>query len=118
LVDEIAAASKEQASGINQVNTAVAEMDKITQSTVASAEESAATSEELNAQAEQMKVFVGDLEAFYEIVTRNPHGMNRGIDLSSGMLEKAKKRVSQLIEANYSLDVVWRKFGSDAVIAR
>ena len=36
-------------------------MDKVTQSTAASAEESASASEELNAQAEQMKVLVGDL---------------------------------------------------------
>jgi methyl-accepting chemotaxis protein len=63
LVDEIATASEEQSHGITQVNTAVAEMDKVTQSTVASAEESAAASEELNAQAEQMKVFVGELVA-------------------------------------------------------
>ena len=63
LVDEIATASEEQAHGITQVNTAVAEMDKVTQSTAANAEESAAASEELNAQAEQMKVYVGDLEA-------------------------------------------------------
>ena len=62
-MDEIATASEEQAHGINQVNTAVSEMDKVTQSTAASAEESAAASEELNAQAEQMKVYVGDLEA-------------------------------------------------------
>ena len=61
LVDEIATASEEQSHGITQVNTAVAEMDKVTQSTAASAEESAAASEELNAQAEQMKVFVEDL---------------------------------------------------------
>ena len=32
LVDEIATASEEQAHGIAQVNTAVAEMDKVTQS--------------------------------------------------------------------------------------
>ena len=44
--------------GISQVNTAVAEMDKVTQSTAANAEESAAAAAELNAQAEQMKVFV------------------------------------------------------------
>ncbi|MHB8091891.1 MAG: methyl-accepting chemotaxis protein [Syntrophales bacterium] len=61
LVDEIATASEEQAQGINQVNKAVAEMDKVTQSTAANAEESAAASEELSAQAEQMKVYVGDL---------------------------------------------------------
>ncbi len=62
MVDEIATASEEQAQGINQVNTAVAEMDKVTQSTAASAEESAAASEELNAQAEQMKMLVIDLD--------------------------------------------------------
>jgi methyl-accepting chemotaxis protein len=61
LVDEIATASEEQAHGIKQVNIAVSEMDKVTQSTAANAEESAAGGEELNAQAEQMKVYVDDL---------------------------------------------------------
>ncbi|WP_051328278.1 methyl-accepting chemotaxis protein [Desulfatirhabdium butyrativorans] len=61
LVDEIATASVEQSHGIAQVNLAVSEMDKVTQSTAANAEESAAASEELNAQAEQMKTFVEDL---------------------------------------------------------
>jgi len=61
LVNEIAAASSEQAHGIAQVNIAVAEMDKVTQQTAANAEESASASEELNAQAEQMKGFVEDL---------------------------------------------------------
>jgi len=61
LVDEIATASQEQAQGISQVSTAVAEIDKVTQQAAANAEESAAASEELNAQAEQMKSFVEDL---------------------------------------------------------
>ena len=61
LVDEIATASEEQSHGITQVNIAVTEMDKVTQSTAANAEESAAAAEELNAQAEQMKVHVDDL---------------------------------------------------------
>jgi methyl-accepting chemotaxis protein len=55
LIGEIAAASREQAQGIDQINKAVAEMDKVTQSAAASAEESASASEEMNAQAEQMK---------------------------------------------------------------
>jgi methyl-accepting chemotaxis protein len=63
LVEEIATASEEQSRGIAQVNTAVLEMNKITQSTAASAEESASASEELNAQAEQIKGFIGDLNA-------------------------------------------------------
>jgi len=45
------------------VNTAVAEMDKVTQQAAASAEESASASEELNAQAEQMKSCVEELSA-------------------------------------------------------
>ena len=61
LVGEIAAASREQAQGIEQVNTAVSEMDKVTQSNAANAEESASASEEMNAQAEQTKAYVQDL---------------------------------------------------------
>jgi methyl-accepting chemotaxis protein len=61
LVGEIAAASNEQAKGIDQVNIAVTQMDKVTQQNAATAEESASASEELNAQAEEMKGFVGQL---------------------------------------------------------
>ena len=63
LLAEIASASKEQAQGIGQVNTAVTEMDKVTQQNAASAEESASASEEMNAQAEQMKAYVEELVA-------------------------------------------------------
>jgi methyl-accepting chemotaxis protein len=63
LVAEIAAASGEQAQGIDLVNKAIAEMDKVTQQNAANAEESASASEELNAQAEQMKSIVADLAA-------------------------------------------------------
>ena len=50
-----------------------------------------------------LEVAVGTGLAFYEIVKRNPTGINTGVDLSQGMLEKAKKRVSRLSGANYSL---------------
>lgn len=61
LVGEIAAASNEQAQGIEQINKAVGEMDKVVQQNAANAEESASASEEMNAQAGQMKGFVQDL---------------------------------------------------------
>jgi len=61
LVAEVAAASREQNQGIAQINTAVSEMDKVTQTTAAHAEESAAAAEELNAQAESMKHTVTEL---------------------------------------------------------
>jgi methyl-accepting chemotaxis protein len=61
LISEIAAASKEQSQGIEQLNIAVSEVDKVIQQNAARAEESASASEEMNAQAEQMKSFVHDL---------------------------------------------------------
>ena len=66
LVSEIAAASSEQAQGIDQVNTAVAQMDKVTQQNAANAEESASASEELSAQAEQMQTVVDELVSIVE----------------------------------------------------
>ncbi len=63
LVSEIAIASSEQAQGIQQVNTAVMEMEKVTQQNATNAEESACSSEELNTQASQMKSVVKELSA-------------------------------------------------------
>ncbi|PKN24995.1 MAG: methyl-accepting chemotaxis protein [Deltaproteobacteria bacterium HGW-Deltaproteobacteria-21] len=61
LVAEIAAASQEQAQGIEQVNKAVSEMDKVVQQVAANAEESASASEEMNNQAGKMKAVVEEL---------------------------------------------------------
>ncbi len=61
LISEIMAASNEQAQGIDQINTAVSQMDKVTQSNAANAEESASASEELNAQAGQLNDLVNQL---------------------------------------------------------
>jgi methyl-accepting chemotaxis protein len=78
LVGEIAAASQEQAQGIDQVNTAVAQMDKVTQQNAANAEESASASEELSAQAESMDQAVQELVALVGgAASRNPQFSNR-----------------------------------------
>jgi hypothetical protein len=61
LVSLVTSASREQSQGISQVNMAVVQMDKVTQSNAANAEESAAAAEELNAQAEAMKGSVAEL---------------------------------------------------------
>jgi hemerythrin-like metal-binding protein len=61
LVAEVASASHEQTLGITQINIAVGQMDHVTQRNAANAEESAATSEELNAQAVVMKESVNEL---------------------------------------------------------
>jgi methyl-accepting chemotaxis protein len=61
LVDEIAAASNEQAEGTNQTNRAVGEMDKLTQQNSANSEESAASAEELRSQTDILEKMVADL---------------------------------------------------------
>jgi len=55
LVSEISAASKEQSDGIEQVNIAISQMDKVVQQNAANAEESASASEQMSAQAQQLK---------------------------------------------------------------
>ena len=62
LVAEIASASNEQNMGISQVTTAVMQMDKVTQSNAANAEESSSAAEEMHAQADALGRVVQDLE--------------------------------------------------------
>jgi ubiquinone/menaquinone biosynthesis C-methylase UbiE len=52
-----------------------------------------------------LEVAVGTGLAFREIVKRNPHGQNLGIDLSSGMLARARSRMSAMSGANYRLEI-------------
>jgi methyl-accepting chemotaxis protein len=59
IVSEIATAAEGQASGIDQVNKAVVEMDKVTQQNAASAEESSSAASELSGQAEELAAMVG-----------------------------------------------------------
>lgn len=61
LVDEIAAASDEQARGIEQINKAIAEMDKVTQQNASDAEESASAAKAMNGQSLQIRSVVVDL---------------------------------------------------------
>ena len=61
LVSEISQASKEQSNGIEQVNVAINEMDRVVHRNAANAEESASASEEMNAQAHQLKDYVNEL---------------------------------------------------------
>ena len=63
IVAEITAASAEQASGIGQVNSAVAQMDEMTQQNSALVEESASASESLGQQANELD----DLISFFQV---------------------------------------------------
>ncbi|AAO54446.1 MULTISPECIES: methyl-accepting chemotaxis protein [Pseudomonas syringae group] len=55
LVQEISAASEEQAAGVAQINTAMTQLNQVTQQNASSSEELAATAEEMSSQAEQLQ---------------------------------------------------------------
>jgi methyl-accepting chemotaxis protein len=87
LVSEVSAACNEQAQGIEQVNTAVAQMDQVTQSNAANSEEAASASEELSAQANELNEMVGVLTA---IVAGAKANRNGGAEIAAKKLHQRK----------------------------
>ncbi len=66
LVSEISTASNEQAQGVEQIRLTITEMESVTQTNAASAEESAASSEELKMQTRRLE---GIVESLNNILT-------------------------------------------------
>lgn len=75
LITQLSTSSEEQSKGIDQINSATADMDRATQGTAANAEESAAASEELSAQAKELN---GVVTALQMIIEGNSEKTNRG----------------------------------------
>jgi hypothetical protein len=61
LIDQVSNASRQQAQGIDQVSRAIAQMERVTHTTAATASESASASDELKQQATASKVLVAQL---------------------------------------------------------
>jgi methyl-accepting chemotaxis protein len=85
LVQEIAAASNEQASGVGQINTAITQMSQTTQQNASSSEELASTAEEMSSQAEQLQQTM----AFFKVAgsagkAHAPQANNRSKTLAGG----------------------------------
>lgn len=86
LIGEIAAASSEQAQGIEQINKAVSEMDKVVQKNSSSAEEWASAAVEMKAQADRLRDFVSELMVIVE-GGRNGHRMIKDLESKSSELD-------------------------------
>lgn len=85
IVAGIAASSNEQAAGIDQINQAIEEVSKVTQTNTATSEESAAASEELSNQAQILKDKVNEFKL------KEVKIGNKGIELDPDTLEKIKE---------------------------
>jgi methyl-accepting chemotaxis protein len=73
LVQEIAAASKEQDTGAEQISAAIQQLDKVIQQNASATEEMASTSEELSSQSEQLQSMI----AFFKVKGGAGHTVTR-----------------------------------------
>lgn len=80
IVTEIAAASKEQLTGIEQVNKAVSQMDQVTQANAGQTEEMSGSSQSLVANAEQLRELVGRFKLSDRPVERHTPGQGSASD--------------------------------------
>ncbi len=92
LVEGIAQASQEQAQGVDQVNTAVSQLDKVTQQNAAGAEESASAAEELSAQAATTKALVDELT----VLVRGEENGRSMTSTQHTLAEKPSRKQSEL----------------------
>ena len=111
IISEIAAASVEQSTGINQVNTAVTSMDEVTQQNAALVEQAAAASESL---VEQANALMDSISVFK--VSSNAHSDRRAgnspLRVASRPVTKsvAKPAPVKLIAKTGSSDGDWEAF--------
>jgi methyl-accepting chemotaxis protein len=71
LVQEIAAASKEQSAGVDQTNRALQQLDGVTQQNASTTEELAATAEDLSSRASELETAV----AFFRVEAATVHSL-------------------------------------------
>ncbi|MGB8293829.1 MAG: methyl-accepting chemotaxis protein [Polyangia bacterium] len=62
IVNEISASAKEQSAGVDRINRAVADMNKVTQQNAANSEESSSAAVELSSQAEEVAAMVSSFQ--------------------------------------------------------
>jgi methyl-accepting chemotaxis protein len=93
LVDDVSAASVQQAQGLQQVSQAIAQMEQVTQRTAATAEESASAGEELRSQAEASTVAIRRLEQLIGgagSTARVSAGKRRGMDTFAPLVPRPR----------------------------
>jgi methyl-accepting chemotaxis protein len=93
LVQEVAATSREQTAGVEQINRAMGQVDEVTQQTAAAAEELASTAEEVAAQAESLEQLV----SFFKIETSGFTQEFRSPDISLAKDEDPAPAVDEVL---------------------
>jgi methyl-accepting chemotaxis protein len=94
IVAEIAAASREQSSGIEQVNRAVMQMDEMTQQNAALVEQATAASQSMADQARDLNKMMGRfrIDETTAVGWVSPSAQRANVALASGALPKVERR--------------------------
>jgi methyl-accepting chemotaxis protein len=100
LVQEIAAASREQDAGAEQINRAIQQLDMVIQQNASASEEMASTSEELTAQSEQLQEMI----SFFDVAEKKNGKKKNGLREISESAETSRKAPAQKEKADEKAD--------------
>jgi PAS domain S-box-containing protein len=90
LVQEISAASKEQATGADQINSAIQQLNQVVQQNAGAAEEMSSTAEELSSQAEQLQETI----SFFSLTAVNREAARKSERHAKGAMKARKNPVA------------------------
>jgi len=93
LVSEIAAASLEQAQGIEQITKAITQIDAVTQHNSANAQEYASSAQELSNKSDEMKRFIDDLRTLIGVQQQESRNQGRNQYRPDSQTTKALPRL-------------------------
>jgi methyl-accepting chemotaxis protein len=99
LVQEISAASEEQASGVSQITSAMQQLDQVTQQNAAGSEELAATAEEMRGQSQSLIEMI----SFFKLQS-NASNMGSGVVTSQASSSSSASKTHQSAEYGESAE--------------
>jgi methyl-accepting chemotaxis protein len=98
IMSEISSASREQSTGIEQVNQAIAQMDQVTQQNAALVEEAAAAAQSMSEKAGELAAVVAAYQVLGEMHSGNPARTLSGPTLVNTAPRSPKREVSGRVE--------------------
>jgi len=110
IVAEISTASDEQATGLDEINKAMGEMDEMTQQNAALVEQAAAASESLSSQAENLEALISFFDTGMQQAARASAPVRRTPAPAPAPVKKAPAAKAKTEQSGSSEDKDWSEF--------
>ncbi len=110
IVAEISTASDEQATGLDEINKAMGEMDEMTQQNAALVEQAAAASESLSSQAENLEALISFFDTGMQQAARPSAPVRRTSAPAPAPVKKAPAAKAKTEQSGSSEDKDWSEF--------